>query len=47
LPLNPNNNKSKGFAFVQFEDTKHANTAIAKLNNSNFKGRNIILDSAV
>jgi nucleolar protein 4 len=47
MPINPTNNKSKGFAFVEFKNKNHAVNAIQSLNGTKFKGREIILDSAV
>ena len=39
-------NRSKGFGFVEFEDDEAAKAAIAKLNNSDLQGRNIVVNEA-
>ncbi|EKE14624.1 MAG: RNP-1 like protein RNA-binding protein [uncultured bacterium] len=36
--------KSKGFGFVEMETVEEAKTAIEKLNDSEFRGRKIIVD---
>lgn len=47
IPVNPTNNKTKGFAFVEFANRNDAFNAIKTLNGTKYKGRDIILDSAV
>jgi RNA recognition motif-containing protein len=47
IPINPTNNKGRGFAFVEFVNRNSALNAIRKLNGTTYKGRQIILDSAV
>lgn len=45
VPLNPNNDKlNKGFAFVEFEKYRSCEKAIKELNQTNFKGRPIVID---
>ena len=39
-------NRSKGFGFVEFDDDEAAKAAIAKLNNSEMNGRNIVVNEA-
>ena len=39
IPLNPANNKPKGFAFVEFANKNHALKAIHEHDGKNFKGR--------
>ncbi|MBN1697093.1 MAG: RNA-binding protein [Spirochaetales bacterium] len=41
-----NTNRSKGFAFVEMEDNDCADTAIAKVNNTEFNGRNLKVNEA-
>jgi RNA recognition motif-containing protein len=38
--------RSKGFAFVEMESASDANDAIRVLNNSQFNGRNIVVNEA-
>jgi RNA recognition motif-containing protein len=45
IPKNPNNEKlNKGFAFAEFANYRSCEKAIKELNQSKFKGRNIVLD---
>jgi len=39
--------KSRGFGFVTFKDKEGAESAIAKMNNKNIEGREIIVKKAV
>jgi RNA recognition motif-containing protein len=39
-------NRSKGFAFVEMEDTAAANQAISELNNKELGGRNLRVNEA-
>lgn len=47
IPVDPTNNRTKGFAFVEFTNRNAAVKAIAELNGTKYKGREIILDNAV
>ncbi len=38
--------RSRGFGFVEMEDANDAKNAISALNNSEFKGRNIVVNEA-
>jgi len=38
--------RSRGFGFVEMEDATDAKNAISALNNSEFKGRNIVVNEA-
>jgi RNA recognition motif-containing protein len=38
--------RSRGFGFVEMEDPNDAKNAIKSLNNSEFKGRNIVVNEA-
>lgn len=38
--------RSKGFAFVEMENTSEANDAMKALNNSQLNGRNIVVNEA-
>ena len=38
--------RSRGFGFVEMEDSTAANNAIKALNNSEFNGRNIVVNEA-
>ena len=38
--------RSRGFGFVEMEDPTDAKNAISALNNSEFKGRNIVVNEA-
>jgi RNA recognition motif-containing protein len=41
-----NTNRSKGFAFVEMEDSEAADMAIAKVNNTELNGRNLKVNEA-
>jgi RNA recognition motif-containing protein len=41
-----NNDKSKGFGFVEMPDEEQANNAIEALNGSELKGRNIVVNKS-
>lgn len=48
VPLNPNNSKcNRGFAFVEFKSYRSCEKAMKELNQSQFKGRTIVLDFSV
>jgi len=38
--------RSRGFGFVEMENSTEASSAISALNNSEFKGRNIVVNEA-
>lgn len=38
--------RSRGFGFVEFEDDSAADAAIAKMNNADVDGRNIVVNEA-
>ena len=42
-----NTNRSKGFAFVEMEDSDSADKAIAEMNNMEFQGRNLKVNEAL
>ena len=44
VPLNQANNQNRGFAFVEFSTKEEALVAIAAMNNSRFKGRNLTVE---
>lgn len=43
---NPDQLKSKGFAFVDMDTDAHAEEAITKFNNFEFEGRNLVVNEA-
>mmetsp|Transcript_467 Transcript_467/g.434 ORF Transcript_467/g.434 Transcript_467/m.434 type:complete len:106 (-) Transcript_467:342-659(-) len=47
IPLNPKNNKSYGYAFVEYSHKNNALKAINDLNDTKYKGRTILLDLSV
>jgi cold-inducible RNA-binding protein len=46
LPINRDTGKPRGFAFVEFGQTQHAQEAIRRFNNQPFKGRNLSISEA-
>ena len=44
IPMHPDKNISRGFAFVEFATLNQCHSAINKLNGTQFKGRTIVLD---
>jgi cold-inducible RNA-binding protein len=46
LPMNRDTGKPRGFAFVEFGQTQHAQEAIRRFNNQPFKGRNLSISEA-
>lgn len=47
IPLNPANNKPKGFAFVEFKSKNSALKTVKELNDKVFKGRKIQASMAI
>lgn len=47
VPLNPSTNTNRGFGFVEFETREEATNAIAEMNGSKFKGRNLTVEFSV
>ncbi len=46
LPINKENGKPRGFAFVEFPDDSQGQEAIRRFNNQPFKGRNLSISEA-
>lgn len=47
IPVHPDRNTSKGFAFVEMANRNECGRAIEALNGTKYKGRTIVLDMAV
>ncbi len=47
IPIKPENNLNRGFAFIEYENKESALKAIEKLHNNHWKGRLLALELSV